>query len=43
MKRVLIAVACFVLGQVGYCAIELRCRLEGDANFYKVGGTSSDD
>lgn len=38
MKRVLIAVACFVLGQIGYWAIELRCRLEGD-DYYKVGGT----
>ena len=39
MKRVLIAVACFVLGQIGYWALELRAWIEGDDDFYKVGGS----
>ena len=30
MKRALIALACFVLGQVGYWALEWRERLEGE-------------
>ena len=41
MKRYLIAIACFVLGQVGYWALEWRERLEGEP--IKAGGTESDD
>lgn len=38
MRRKLLALLCFVLGQVGYWALEWRMRLEPDADFYKVGG-----
>lgn len=37
MKRLAITLACFLLGQIGYWALELRERLE--PSDYAVGGT----
>lgn len=39
MKRYALALLCFLLGQVGFWALEWRSRLEGDDDYYKVGGS----
>lgn len=39
VKRVALGLLCFVLGQIGYWALEWRAMLEGDDDFYRVGGS----
>ena len=43
MKRHALALLCWILGQIGYWSLEWRALLEGEDDFYKVGGTDSDD